>query len=121
MSVTQEQVAIAIALVAPAHRGKLPSAILEKCTRLCSKHSLTSQDLASKLEAFLSNNESDTLTLEFMGKFEQDVIKELKIKKEDAQKRKLDSVSKLERKPSNISAAVAMDALQTASIFKQAI
>ena len=80
MQTTQEQVACEIGLVLPSHKGKISVAILNKCTQLCSRHSLKAKELASRLEAFLLNEQSDALTLENFGKFEQAIMKEMKVR-----------------------------------------
>jgi hypothetical protein len=50
--------------------------LLEKCQVLCDKHDLSLQDFQQSLDAFLVSNSDTSFSLETMGKFEQQIMKE---------------------------------------------
>ena len=51
----------------------LDKTVLEKCKALCDMYSVTAQSLVDQLDAFLSNDGMDQLSLQNFAKFEQAV------------------------------------------------
>eukprot|EP01038_Epipyxis_sp_PR26KG_P005777 gene5777-7975_t len=49
--------------------------VMEKCAVLCNKYPQTPTEFITNLDSFLMNNDSPSLSLELIGKFEQSLIK----------------------------------------------